>query len=297
LGLISRSGVIPISHSQDTAGPIARTVEDAAVLLGAMTGIDQQDPATEFSQGKFHHDYLQFLTPDGLQGARIGVSRNFFGFHPQVDKIMETCLDTFRANGVELVDPADIETEDKTDETEVEVLLHDFKADLNAYLGALGQDSQVHSLEEVIAFNEANRDKVMPYFGQERMLKAQEKGPLSDESYRKALETNQRLSQVEGIDATLQKHKLDAIIAPSGGPAWLIDYVNGDHYGGGSSSPAAVAGYPNITVPAGYVYGLPVGISFMGTAYSEPTLLRLAYGFEQASRVRQAPTFRPSVEL
>jgi amidase len=210
---------------------------------------------------------------------------------------MEDCLKTLQANGAALVDPADIESKGKTDETEFEVLHYDFKADLNAYLSALGQGSQVHSLEEVIAFNEANRDKVMPYFGQERMILAQEKGPLTDEAYLKALETNQRLTREEGLEASLQKHELDAIVAPSGGPAWLTDYVNGDHYAGGSSSPAAVAGYPNITVPAGYVHGLPIGISFMGTAYSEPTLLRLAYGFEQATRVRQAPTFRPCVVL
>lgn len=297
LGLISRSGVIPISHSQDTAGPIARSVWDAAVLLGAMTGVDPRDPATSSSQDKSHHDYTQFLKSNGLQGTRIGVARNFFEFHPLVDKIMEACLEALQAGGAELVDPADIETKDKTDDTEIEVLFYDFKADLNAYLGTLGGQARVHSLEDVIAFNKANQAKVMPYFGQERMLKAQEKGPLTDEAYQKALETNHRLARDEGIDTTLQKHKLDAIVAPSGGPAWLIDYVNGDHYGGGSSSPAAVAGYPNITVPAGYVYGLPVGISFIGTAYTEPTLLRLAYAFEQATQVRKSPQFLPSVNL
>ncbi len=297
LGLVSRSGVIPISHSQDTAGPIARTVADAAAVLGIMAGVDPRDPATATSQGNFHKDYTQFLKSDGLQGARIGVARNYFGFHPLVDSIMETCLAALRAGGVELVDPAEIETKDKTDDTEIEVLFYDFKADLNAYLGALGPQARVHSLEEVIAFNEANREKVMPYFGQERMLKAQEKGPLTDEAYLKALETNHRLARDEGIDATLQKHKLDAIVAPTGGPAWLIDYINGDHYGGASSSPAAVAGYPNITVPAGYVYGLPVGISFIGTAYSEPTLIRLAFAFEQATQVRKSPQFLPSVDL
>ena len=297
LGLVSRSGVIPISHSQDTAGPIARTVSDAAILLGAMTGIDPRDPATESSQGKSYVDYTQFLKADGLQGARIGVARNFFDFHPRVDQIMETCLEALKSGGAELVDPADIETKDKADDTELEVLFYEFKADLNAYLGALGPGAQVHSLEEVIAFNKANRERVMPYFGQERMLKAQEKGPLTDEAYLKALETNHRLARDEGIDFTLQTHRLDAIVAPTGRPAWLIDYVNGDHYGGGSSSPAAVAGYPNITVPAGYVYGLPVGISFIGAAYSEPTLLRLAYAFEQITRMRQAPRFLPTADL
>ncbi|HSF82792.1 MAG TPA: amidase [Anaerolineales bacterium] len=297
LGLLSRAGVIPIAHSQDTAGPIARSVADAAIMLGAMTSIDTRDPATSSSQGKFYSDYTQFLKPDGLKGARIGVAREFFGFHPQVDKIMETCLAALKSGGAELVDPADIATKDKTDDTELEVLFYEFKGDLNTYLGALRPEARVHSLEEVIAFNEANQERVMPFFGQERMLKAQEKGPLTDEAYLKALETNHRLARAEGIDLTLQKHKLDAIVAPTGGPAWLIDYVNGDHYGGGSSSPAAVAGYPNITVPAGYVYGLPVGISFIGTAYAEPTLLRLAYAFEQITRVRQPPQFLPSVDL
>lgn len=297
LGLLSRAGVIPIAHSQDTAGPVARSVADAAIMLGAMTGMDPRDPATSSSQGKFYNDYTQFLKPGGLKGARIGVAREFFGFHPLVDKIMETCLEALKAGGAELVDPADIATKDKTDDTELEVLFYEFKADLNAYLGALGPEARVHSLEEVIAFNEANHKRVMPFFGQERMLKAQEKGPLTDEAYLKALETNHRLARDEGIDLTLQKHKLDAIVAPTGGPAWLIDYVNGDHYGGGSSSPAAVAGYPNITVPAGYVYGLPVGISFIGTAYAEPTLLRLAYAFEQITRVRQPPQFLPGVDL
>ena len=297
LGLVSRSGVIPISHSQDTAGPIARTVSDAAILLGAMTGVDERDPATALSQDQFYPDYTQFLTPGGLAGARIGVSRNFFGFHPLVDQVMETCLAALKAAGAELVDPADIKTKDKTDDTELEVLFYDFKADLNAYLGALGAQARVHSLEEVIAFNAANRESVMPYFGQERMLKAQAKGPLSDEAYLKALQTNHRLARDKGIDLTLQKHKLQAIVAPTGGPAWLIDYVNGDHYGGGSSSPAAVAGFPNITVPAGYVYGLPVGISFIGTAYSEPTLLRLAYSFVQITQARRPPQFLPTINL
>jgi len=297
LGLVSRSGVIPIAHSQDTAGPIARTVSDAAILLGAMTGVDPRDPATASSQGKLHNDYAQFLKADGLQGARIGVARNFFDFHPQVDKIMESCQEALKSGGAELVDPADIETKDKTDDTELEILFYEFKSDLNAYLGALGPQALVHSLEEVIAFNEANRQRVLPYFGQERMLKAQAKGPLTDEAYLKALETNHRLARDEGIDLTLQKHRLDAIVAPTGSPAWLIDYVNGDHSGGGSSSPAAVAGYPNITVPAGYVYGLPVGISFIGAAYSEPVLLRLAYAFERITRVRKPPQFLPKVNL
>jgi amidase len=298
LGLISRSGVIPIAHSQDTAGPMARSVADAAILLGSMTGVDPDDPATADSQGKAYTDYSAFLDPDGLKGARIGVARNFFDFDPRVDRIMESCLEVMKAHGAEIIDPADIETKDKSDETEVEVLLYEFKADLNRYLAGLGPQAPVHSLEEIIQFNEANRERVMPYFGQERMLKAQEKGPLTDEAYLKALETNHRLNRAEGIDATLHKHNLHAIVAPTGGPAWMVDLVNGDpHGGGGFSSPAAVAGYPHITVPAGFVFGLPVGISFFASAWQEPVLIRLAYAFEQVTRNRRPPQFLPTADL
>lgn len=298
VGLVSRSGVIPISHSQDTAEPIARTVADAAVLLGVMTGVDPRDPVTESSQGKSYNDYTQFLMKDGLKGARIGVSRNLFGFDPHVDKLMEDCLEVMKSLGAELIDPADVETAKEIHASEIEVLLYEFKADLNAYLSSLGPAARVHSLEELIAYNEQNKDRVMPFFGQERMLKAQEKGPLTDEAYQKALETNHRMARDEGIDAALQKHQLDAIVAPAGGPAWLIDYINGDCVGGsGSSSPAAVAGYPNITVPAGHVYGLPVGINFFGTAFAEPILIRLAYAFEQATHFRRPPQFLPTADL
>jgi amidase len=297
LGLVSRSGIIPIAHSQDTAGPMARTVADAAILLGVLTGIDPRDPATESSQGKAYADYAQFLDPNGMTGARIGVSRNFFGFNPRVDRSMEDCIETLKRLGAEVIDPAHIETRKQFDETEYEVLLYEFKADLNAYLARLGPNARVHSLKDIIEFNESNQDKVMPYFGQEVMLKSEAKGPLTDEAYLKALETNHRLTRDEGIDATLGKYQLDAIIAPSGGPAWLTDWVNGDAHGGGSSSPAAVAGYPNITVPAGAIFGLPVGISFIGGAYQEPMLIKLAYAFEQATLVRRPPQFLPSVEL
>ena len=288
LGLVSRSGIIPIAHSQDTAGPMARTVEDAAVLLGALTGVDPRDPATETSLDKAHTDYTKGLDADGLRGARIGVARNFFGFDPRVDAVMETCIQAMRDLGAEIVDPADVVVEG-LGKTEVEVLLYEFKADLNAYLAGLGPDAPVHSLAEIIAFNQAHADTVMPYFGQERMLQAQEKGPLTDAAYVEALATNHRLARAEGIDATLERHNLDAIIAPSGGPAWLTDWVNGDHHSGGSSSPAAVAGYPSITVPAGYIFGLPVGISFFASAYQEPMLIKLAYAFERATHVRQPP--------
>ncbi len=294
LGLVSRSGIIPISHSQDTAGPMARTVADAAILLGALTGVDSRDPATRQSRERAHTDYAQFLDPNGLLGARIGVARNFFGFNEQVDQIMETCIDDMVRLGVVIVDPADVANADQLWDNEFEVLLYEFKADLNRYLADLGPDAPVHSLEEVIRFNERNRDRVMPYFGQDLLLKANEKGPLTDEAYIKALQENRRLSREEGIDATLRENELDAIIAPAGGPAWLTDLVNGDHHAGGSSSTAAVAGYPNITLPAGYVHGLPVGISFFSSAYQEPTLFRLAFAFEQATQVRQPPQFLPT---
>jgi amidase len=294
LGLVSRSGIIPIAHSQDTAGPMGCSVADVAVLLGAMTGVDERDPLTHQSQGKIHTDYTAYLQSGSLSGMRLGVARNFFGKHPKVDTVIEACLKALQSLGAALVDPANIETADQLDETELEVLYYEFKADLNAYLSALGPETHVHSMEEVIAFNEAHREQVMPYFGQDRMIKAQEKGSLADEAYIQALETNHRLARVEGIDATLQKYDLDAILAPSGQPAWMIDYVNGDCGSGGCSSPAAVAGYPHLTIPAGFINGLPVGISFIGAAYSEPTLIRLAYAFEQATQIRKTPEFLPT---
>jgi len=295
LGLVSRAGIIPIAHSQDTAGPMARTVTDAALLLGAITGVDPRDPATAASQDKLVSDYTQFLQADGMRGARIGVARKLFGFHPQVDILMESCLELMKQLGAELIDPVDLE--EKFSETEMEVLLYEFKADLNAYLAELGPEVRVHSLKEIIAFNQQNAERVMPYFGQERMLKAEEKGPLTDEVYLKALETNHRLTREEGIDAVMKEHKLDALVAPSGAPAWLTDLVNGDLYSGGGVSAPAVAGYPHITVPAGLIHGLPVGISFFSGAYQEPILLRLAYAFEQASGARKPPRFLPTVDL
>lgn len=296
VGLVSRSGIIPISHTQDTAGPMARCVTDAAILLGAITGFDPLDAVTAQSQGKALADYTPFLRPGSLQGMRVGVARNFFDFNPRVDHIMEGCLAALKDLGAELVENADIKTASKLDKSELEVLYYDYKADLNAYLSQLEPEAQVHSLEELIAFNEAHKERVMPYFGQEQMLKAQKKGPLSQKAYLRALETCRRLTRQEGIDATLQEHNLQAIVAPTGQPAWFSDYANGDCGAGGCSSPAAVAGYPHITVPAGHIYGLPVGISFFGTAYSEPVLIRLAYAFEQATQARKAPEFLPSVD-
>lgn len=292
LGLVSRSGIIPISHSQDTAGPMARTVADAAALLGALTGIDPRDPVTQESLGQHHTDYTQFLDADGLKGARIGVARNYFGFNDKVDQIIEDNIQALKDAGAEIIDDLTLES---VGESELTVLLYEFKDDLNKYLATLEPEMPIHSMEELVAYNLKHKDTVMPHFGQERVEGALEKGPLTDEEYTKALADNHRLSREEGMDAILKEHNLDAIIAPSGGPAWLTDPVNGDNYKGGSSSPCAVSGYPNITVPAGYVSGLPVGISFMGTAYQEPTLLKLAYAFEQATKVRVPPKFLETI--
>jgi amidase len=295
VGLISRSGIIPISHSQDTAGPMARTVRDAAVLLGAMTGVDPADADTESSRDKAHADYTPFLDPNGLRGARLGVARRFFRSSSPAAKVLEAALEEMKRLGATLVDPADDPPLGQFGDAEITVMLYEFKADLNAYLASLGPGAPVHSLEEIIAFNERNKDKEMPFFGQELFLRAQEKGPLTDKAYLDALERCRRVSRQEGLDALMDRHQLDAVVAPSGGPAGKTDAVYGDRDAGGSSSPAAVAGYPSITVPAGFVFGLPVGISFFGRAYSEPTLLKLAYAFEQATRVRRPPTFALSI--
>jgi amidase len=297
LGLVSRAGIIPIAHSQDTAGPMGRCVADAAAVLGAIVGSDPRDPVTTSVDSSTITDYTQFLIAGGLRGARIGVARNFFGSNPRVDEIMEACIKRMREMGAEIVDPANIVTAGDLDEPELEVLLYEFKADLNAYLAERGAATTVRSMKEIIAFNEQHRGRVMPYFGQEWMLKAEEKGSLTDESYVEALAKCRRLARDEGIDATLKEHALDAIVAPTGGPPWLTDWVNGDHFSGSSSSPAAVAGYPNITVPAGYIFGLPVGISFFGAAFSEPILIRLAYTFEQGTLVRRKPEFRSTAAL
>ena len=294
VGLVSRSGIIPISHSQDTAGPLCRTVKDAAILLGALTGADPEDAATAESASKSRDDYTQFLDANGLKGARIGVARKYFGFSDAVDAIMEQSLDAMKKQGVTLVDPADIETFGKFDDSELVVFLYELKADLNAYLERLGPGAPVHTLKDIIDFNERNAEKEMPYFGQDLFLKAEAKGPLTTPEYIEALQKNHRLARTEGIDALMEKHRLDAIVAPTGGPAWITDLVNGDHVAGGSSNAAAVAGYPNINVTAGFIHGLPVGISFFGRAWSEPTLIRLAYAFEQATNVRQAPRFLPA---
>ena len=297
VGLVSRTGIIPISHTQDGAGPMCRSVRDAAIVLGALTGVDPEDDATAASQGKSYTDYTQFLKAEGLRGARIGVVRKNFGFSARVDKVMESALEVMKKEGATLVDPAEIDSAGKWRDTEFTGFLYELKADLNAYLARLGPGAPVKTLKEIIDFNERNKEKEMPYFGQEIFLKSEEKGPLTSQEYVEAMAKNRQLARKEGIDATMDKDNLDALVAPTGGPAWITDLVNGDHYGGGSSSAAAVAGYPNVTVPAGFIFGLPVGISFFGRAWSEPVLIRLAYAFEQATKVRKAPRFLPTADL
>jgi amidase len=295
VGLISRSGIIPISHTQDSAGPMCRTVRDAATLLGVLTGVDPEDPATAASAGKSYTDYMQFCDPNGLKGARIGVARKYFGFSDPVDALMEQALEVMKKQGATLVDPADIETLGKFDESELLVFMYELKADLNAYLARLGPNPPVRTLKDIIDFNERNKQQEMPYFGQDLFIKAEAKGPLTEKTYLDTIEKNHQLARTEGIDATMDKYHLDAIVAPTGGPAWLTDLINGDHFGGGSSNAAAVAGYPNINVTAGSISGLPVGISFFGRAWSEPTLIRLAFSFEQATKARQAPRFLSTI--
>jgi amidase len=297
LGLISRSGIIPIAHSQDTAGPMARTVTDAAILLGALAGIDPRDAVTNESRGKSAPDYTKFLDRNGMRGARIGIARKFFGFNDQVDKLLNESIEEMKRLGAVIVDPAEIPTMGKFDASEFEVLLYEFKADLNAYLAGLGPRAPVRSLKQIIEFNDKHSDREMPYFGQDIMIKAEAKGPLTSKDYLQALKDNHRLSRTEGIDAVMNKNKLDAMVAPTGGPSWPTDLLNGDHFTGGFSTPAAVAGYPHITVPAGYVHGLPFGVSFFGRAYSEPVLIRLAYAYEQATNIRRPPQFLQHLDL
>jgi amidase len=296
VGLVSRAGVIPISHTQDTAGPLCRTVADAAALLTALAGPDPRDVATQGAAGHVAPDYTRFLRRDGLRGARIGVARaKFFGYNDATDRLAEEALDAVRRAGAVVVDPADIPHAGTYDDAELEVLLYELKADLNAYLATLGPTAPVRSLADVIAFNEREREREMPWFGQELFVQAEAKGPLTTPGYLKALRTCRRVSRSQGIDAVMARHRLDALVAPTGNPAWPTDPVNGDHFTGSSSTPAAVAGYPSVSVPMGYVAGLPVNLSFFGRAWSEPTLLRLAYAFEQISMQRKAPKFLPTL--
>jgi amidase len=296
LGLVSRAGIIPIAHSQDTAGPMTRTVTDAAILLNTLAGIDTRDSATASSRGKASTDYTRFLDPNGLKGARLGIARaKFFGYSDVVDKLINDAIATMKDRGAIIVDPADIPTAGKFDDTEFEVLLYEFKADLNAYLKSLGPNAPVKSLKDIIAFNEKDKAREMPWFAQEIMLMAEKKGPLTSKKYLDALARNHRMSRTEGIDAVMNKHRLDAIVALTGNPSWPTDLINGDHFTGGSSTPAAVAGYPNINVPAGLASGLPVGISFFGRAWSEPKLISIAFAYEQATHHRVAPRFLPTL--
>lgn len=297
VGLVSRAGIIPISHSQDTAGPMARTVRDAAILLGAMAGADPEDPATMDKSRKAYSDYTQFLDANDIKGIRIGVNRKYFGFHPEVDKVIENALQTLKNNGAVLVDPADIDTIGKFDDSEMTVMMYELKADMKSYLEHRGPGTNVHSLKDLIDFNNKNEKAEMPYFKQELFLKAEEKGPLTDKEYLDALEKNHQLTRNEGIDAVMNKYNLDALVSPTDSPTWMTDLVDGDHFLGGSSSLAAVAGYPHITVPAGFVFGLPIGISFYGRAWSEPVLLKIAYGFEQATKARRMPEFLSTANL
>jgi amidase len=297
VGLTSRAGIIPISHSQDGAGPMCRTLRDAAIMLGAIAGVDPDDSYTAASQGKSYTDYTQFLDPRGLKGARIGVARKYFGFSDAVDSLMAEALAIMKREGAELIDPADIETFGKFDDSESLVLDYELKADMAQYLAALGLASPMKTLLDLIDFNEHNAQREMQYFGQDIFVRAQTRGPLTDRAYIEALEKNHRLARTEGIDKVMAEHKLDAIVAPTGGPAWTTDLVNGDHFAGGSSNAAAVAGYPNINVMAGFLFGLPVGMSFFGRAWSEPTLIKIAYAFEQATQARKAPKFLATADL
>jgi amidase len=300
VGLVSRTGIIPISHTQDTAGPMCRTVTDAAILLSAIAGVDTEDPATggraDGRTGRI--DYATLLAPDGLKGARIGVARKrFWGYSPEADRLCEGALAVLRDAGAMLVDPADIPNAGDYDEAEFQVLLYEFKADLNAYLEHWAPTASSRSLADLIAFNERERSREMPYFGQEIFERAEAKGPLTDQAYLEALETCGRLSRSEGIDKAMDEHRLDAIVAPTGSPAWPIDLVNGDHFLGASSTPGAVSGYPHVSVPVGFSFGLPVGLTFLGRKWSEGTLLKLAYAYEQAANPRTAPRYLPTADL
>ena len=293
LGLVSRRGIVPIAHSQDTAGPMTRTVRDAAILLGVLAGADPEDAVTATGPGI--SDYTQFLDAAGLKGATIGVARTkLMGYHPATDLLVSQALDVMRQQGATIVDPADIPHVGEYDDAELTVLLYEFKADVNAYLAEFAPGAPVKTLQDVIDFNAHNADREMPFFGQDLLLKAQAKGDLTVQEYVDALAKCRRLARDEGLKAVLDQHKLDAIVAPTGNPAWPIDLVNGDHFLGGSSTPAAVAGFAHVTVPAGDVFGLPVGLSFIGGPFSEPTLLKLAYAYEQATKLRRPPRFLPT---
>jgi len=290
LGTWSRRGIIPIAHSQDTAGPMARSVKDAAILLGALAEFDPQDAENHLGEGKIYTDYTQFLNENGLAGMRIGIASQMIGFDDHVDELFKRAVETLKEQGAEIVEEVKFENNRKWGGPSYEVLLYEFKADLNKYLQE-HPSAPVKSLAEIIEFDKNHAEEEMPWFGQEIFLEAEKKGDLQSEEYLKALKDAKRYAGKEGIDAVMKEHNLDAIIAQTNGPAWTIDWVNGDHFSGGSSSPAAISGYPNVTVPMGYIHGLPVGISFFGKAWSEPTLLKIAYAYEQATKHRKSPDF------
>ena len=295
VGLVSRTGIIPIAASQDTAGPMGRTVADAAALLGAMTGVDPRDAATEGSAGKAHTDYTQFLDSGAMRGARIGVARELFKLNRLVDPKLEAALEGMRHAGAALIDPVKLPTRQDLGGADYQVMLYEFKVGLNAYFAWLGANAPVTSMQELIEFNERNRDRELPFFGQETLIEAQAKGPLTEQGYLDARERCLKWSK--GIDAVIDEHQLDTLVAPTGGPANTLDLVVGDRGLGGSSTYAAVAGYPNITVPCGDVFGLPVAISFFGRPWSEGKLIGIAHAFEQATKARKPPRFLPTMEL
>ncbi len=293
LGLWSRRGIVPIAHSQDTAGPMCRSVADAALLLGVLAGFDEEDAETHIPRGEILNDYSPFLDPEGLRNARIGIAREMLGFNPGVDALFQQAVEVLTAKGATVLD-VKFEKGREAGSASYQVLLYEFKADLNAYL-ASHPSAPVRTLAGIIEFNTAHKEEEMPWFDQDIFLAAQEKGDLTSAGYLEALEKSKRIYGKEGIDALMEEHHLDAIIAATNGPAWTIDHVNGDHFSGSSSSPAAISGYPNVTVPMGYVHGLPVGISFFGKAWSEPVLIRLAYAYEQATKHRKAPSFSETI--
>ncbi len=297
VGLVSRAGIIPISHTQDTAGPFGRTVADAAALLAALAGADPRDRATRGS-GAHAADYTRSLDPSGLKGLRLGVARKrYTGYSAAVDALFADAVRALRDAGAVIVDPADLTTEDHLGDAELDVLLTEFKSDLAAYLGGLGPGAPVKTLADVIAYNVQNRAREMPFFGQELFEQAQKKGTTGARAYRTSLERCRRWSRAQGIDAAMSRRRLDAIICPTQGPAWLIDHVNGDSFGTSCTTPAAVAGYPHVTLPMGFVAGLPVGLSFFGRAWSEPVLIKAAFAYEQASKARRPPRLLPTAEV
>ena len=295
VGLWSRSGIIPISHTQDTAGPMGRTVADAAVLLGPLTGVDESDTVTSESAGNAQSDYTQYLDVDGLQGKRIGILKGTFGYHEKVDEIFEEVKEVITSKGGEIVDDIEVAKDGAYGNSGLELLLYEFKDGMNKYLKTRS-DSSVKTLADIIQFNKDNADQEMTYFPQGILERSEMKGPLTDLEYKEVLNTVLTVSR-NGIDNALKDNRLDAIIGVTGGPAWPIDVINGDHFGTGSSTPAARSGYPNITVPAGYVHGLPVGMSIFGGKYQEPKLISIAYAFEQATKVRKVPEFLPTLNL